>query len=150
MNLRAAEPRDSPAITKLLAEASLPTSGVEDHLETFVVVEAGVENVAAADGDFVGVGGLEICGRFSLLRSIAVAAEHRRKGIASMICARLEEEAKKRGIVRIYLLTETAESFFANRGYAVIARTDAPAEIAATEEFTTLCPHSAVFMVRVC
>ncbi len=155
MNLRAAQSRDLAEIRRLLAEAKLPTSGVADHLETFVVVENGtVENgtdeVAAIDGSLVGVGGLELHGRFALLRSIAVAAVHRRKGLASMICARMEEEAGGRGIDRIYLLTETAESFFAGRGYSVIARADAPVEIAATEEFTTLCPDSAVLMVRAC
>ncbi len=150
MNLRAAQSRDLAEIRRLLAEAELPTSGVADHLETFVVVENGTDEVAAIDGSLVGVGGLEIHGRFALLRSIAVAAVHRRKGIASMICARVEEEAGGRGIDRIYLLTETGESFFAGRGYSVIARADAPVEIAATEEFTTLCPDSAVLMVRAC
>jgi len=150
MNLRAAQFRDLAEIRRLLAEAKLPTSGVADNLETFVVVENGTDEVAAIDGSLTGVGGLEIHGRFALLRSIAVAAEHRRKGIASMICARMEEEAGGRGIDRIYLLTETAESFFAGRGYSAIARADAPVEIAATEEFTTLCPDSAVLMVRAC
>ena len=150
VNLRAAEPKHLPAIVSLLAEAGLPTWGVEDHLETFVVVESATDEVAAVDGVLVGVGGLEIHGRFALLRSLAVAAEHRRKGIASMICARLEEEATRRRIDRIYLLTETAELLFAGRGYAAIARAEAPAEIASTEEFTSLCPDSAVFMVLAC
>jgi amino-acid N-acetyltransferase len=150
VNLRAARPRNLAAIRRLLIEAGLPTSGVEDHLETFVVVEADTKGVASVDGDILGVGGLEIHGRFALLRSLAVGAESRRKGIASTICARLEDEALGRGIDRIYLLTETAESFFAGRGYSVSARADAPAEILATEEFTTLCPESAVLMVRTC
>lgn len=67
-----------------------------------------------------------------------------------MICDRLEEDAARRGISQVYLLTETAESFFAIRGYSVATREDAPAEIAVAEEFTTLCPDSAVLMVRAC
>jgi amino-acid N-acetyltransferase len=180
MNLRPAASADLPAITNLLTQARLPTIGVEDHLETFVVVAVNPEGSAAAkeeraDGDnpagvgglvaeddlvgvgglvgsgsLVGVGGLEVHGRFALLRSLAVGADHRRQGIASKICGRLEEDAVRRGISRVYLLTETAESFFASRGYTVATREDAPAKITATEEFTSLCPDSAVLMVWTC
>ena len=93
---------------------------------------------------------MEIHGPFALLRSVVVSGVFRRRGIASDICTRLEEEAARRGLSQIFLLTETAESFFANRGYIVVARGDAPAEITATDEFTTLCPDSAVLMVRAC
>ncbi len=150
MTLATAKQRHLAAISQLLASSDLPSAGVETHLNTFVVAE----DVTLAGEDIgkavVGVGGLEIHGRFALLRSVAVASNFRRKGIASAICAWLEEDAPRRGISHIYLLTETAESFFANRGYAVIVRADAPAEITATEEFTTLCPDSAVLMVRAC
>ena len=156
MSLRAATPADLAVITKLLAGAELPTAGVEEHLDTFVVVETDPAS-SATDGGLpgdlaalIGVGGLEIHGRFALLRSIAVATEHRRKGVASAICTRLEEEAAARGVAQVYLLTETAEAFFASRGYSVVPRVDAPAAIAATEEFATLCPDSAVLMVRTC
>ena len=156
MNLRPAASADLTTIKRLLTEARLPASGIEDYLETFVVVEICTDGVVANVGDHPGrgnlaaVGGLEIHGRFALLRSLAVEAGHRQQGIASMICDRLEKDAARRGIRQVYLLTETAESFFSNRGYAVAAREDAPAEIAATEEFTTLCPDSAVLMVRTC
>ena len=172
VNLRPATPTDLQAITDLLTQARLPTAGVEDHLETFLVVEADREDAAAGSGglpggdsgvdkdsgvggsgnavSLVGVGGLEVHWRFALFRSLAVGAEHRRQGLASMICDRLEEDATRRGVSRVYLLTETAAAFFANRGYSVATRKDAPAEITATEEFTTLCPDSAVLMVRTC
>ena len=97
------------AVLELLSGSGLPTSGVEDHLKTFVV--------ALSDGAVKGVGGLEVYDRVGLLRSVAVAEDHRRRGVASEICARLEAEAARRGIDRLFLLTETAESFFARRGY---------------------------------
>jgi amino-acid N-acetyltransferase len=156
MIMRPAASADLTAIERLLAEAQLPTSGVEDHLATFVVVEVRADGFMADAGNLpcrsnlAAVGGLEIHGRLALLRSLAVGTEHRQQGIASMICDRLEKDAVGRGISRVYLLTETAESFFSTRGYAVAAREDAPPEITATEEFTTLCPDSAVLMVRTC
>jgi N-acetylglutamate synthase-like GNAT family acetyltransferase len=48
----------------------------------------------------------------------------------------------------MYLLTMTAEGFFARRGYLRIARGSAVPEIQATSEFTLLCPDSSVLMVK--
>jgi amino-acid N-acetyltransferase len=47
------------------------------------------------------------------------------------------------------LLTQTAEVFFANRGYRRIGRADAPQAVQASAEFRSLCPASAVAMSRV-
>jgi N-acetylglutamate synthase-like GNAT family acetyltransferase len=60
----------------------------------------------------------------------------------------LERAAKRSGIETIYLLTESASTFFLTRGYAVVARAEAPEEIRATEEFSTLCAKSAFLMRR--
>jgi amino-acid N-acetyltransferase len=139
--LRPAVRDDLPQITALLTAAKLPTAGVGQHLRTFVVSDP--------DGAIVGVGGLEIHGPLALLRSLAVEASQRNRGLASAICDRLEGEAARRGIGHVYLLTETAERFFSRRGYVAVSRADAPPEIAASEEFSSLCPQSAVFMRRV-
>jgi len=48
----------------------------------------------------------------------------------------------------VYLLTETAESFFVRLGFEPISREEAPADIRASEEFRCLCPESAAFMRR--
>ena len=140
MLLKSAEPAHLSAILSLLVDSDLPTSGVEEHLTAFVIAES--------DGDLVGAGGLEIYGRTALLRSVAVARAHRGKGIATGLCARLEAEAARRGVDRLYLLTDTAEAYFEERAYAVLPRSDAPAEIASCEEFTTLCPETAVLMSK--
>jgi amino-acid N-acetyltransferase len=138
--LRPARPIDLSAIAALLAAFGLPTRGVVDSLDGFVVVEL--------KGRVIGVGGIEIHGRNALLRSLAVSPEHQHAGIATAICDRLEPQAAQHDIESIYILTETAEQFFAGRGYAVIARSEAPAAIAASEEFSDLCPQSATIMRR--
>jgi amino-acid N-acetyltransferase len=46
----------------------------------------------------------------------------------------------------IYLLTTTAEGFFAQRGYRLSERVTAPLAIAATRQFCGLCPATARFM----
>jgi protein-tyrosine-phosphatase len=48
----------------------------------------------------------------------------------------------------LYLLTTTAEPFFAKHGYARAAREAAPAAIRATREFSGICPSSSAFMSR--
>jgi amino-acid N-acetyltransferase len=137
---RCARQQDLPAITELLAAAQLTSDGVAEHLDAFLVAEA--------EGAVVGVGGLELYGSVALLRSLAVAARHRRRGFAGAICDGLEAEAARRGVEALYLLTETADGFFARRGYAVAARDDAPPAIRTSAQFATLCPKSAVLMCR--
>ena len=138
--LRPAKSSDLSAIAALLAEFGLPTRGVANFPDNFVIVEL--------KGRLVGVGGIEIHGHDALLRSLAVYPEHQGSGIATAICDHLEAQAAQHGIGSIYILTETAEQFFAGRGYAIVARADAPEAIAASEEFSHLCPQSATFMER--
>jgi amino-acid N-acetyltransferase len=138
--LRAAEARDLPGISALLAGAKLPVADVAEHLRHFVVFDPGT--------GIAGVGGLEIHGPLALLRSLAVDPARRARGVATAICDRLEGDAARLGIRRLYLLTETAERFFARRGYAAVPRAGAPPEIAASRELSALCPQSAVLMGR--
>ena len=52
------------------------------------------------------------------------------------------------GMDQLVLLTQTAEPFFATRGYAVIAREAAPAAVRRSAEFRSICPASAICMTR--
>jgi amino-acid N-acetyltransferase len=140
MVIRSAGPGDLEFIFRLLAEYELPTRGIADLFDQFVVAEDG--------GAVIGVGGVEYHGRHALLRSLAVSAEHRGRGAGAAICDHLEALAAQHGAESIYILTETAEEFFAHRGYAIAERSEAPAEIAASEEFADLCPQSATLMRR--
>lgn len=137
-SIRAAKPKDLSSICELLASARLPTAGVDEHLDRFSVVEA--------EGAIVGVGGIEIHGSAALLRSLVVAPAFQGRGLASRICDHLERIAPLHGVDCLYVLTETAAPFFAKRGYAVISRETAPPEIAGSQEFSEICPDSAVFM----
>ena len=68
--------------------------------------------------------------------------------VASAEARRLAAEARCRAAKRFYLLTTTAEAFFARRGFERIARQAVPAAIASTKEFNSLCPSSAICMTR--
>lgn len=95
-----------------------------------------------------GLVGIEIHGADALLRSLVVAAELRSTGLGSALVLRAESHARAQGVRSMYLLTTTAERFFARRGYATLGRADAPAVIRETREFADICPASSIFMFK--
>ncbi len=134
--------RPSPAAAiALLAAARLP---VEDltvtHFEHFFFA-----GPATAPTGLVGI---EIFGESALLRSLVVAPEQRGTGEGAALLRHAEQYARDRGVRALYLLTTTAEPFFARRGYRRAARESAPAPIKATREFAGICPASSTFMTR--
>ncbi len=140
MKIRSAKPEDLSAILELLHQVSLPLDGVAEHLSWFRVADVGAS--------LAGVVGLEIYPEGALLRSLAVAPNHRNRGTATLLCDRIEAEATRHGVAEIFLLTETADAFFSRRGYVVAARVEAPQDIATTVEFATICAASARLMRR--
>jgi amino-acid N-acetyltransferase len=138
--ISAAAPDDEAAIAALLRAAELPHEDFADHLAHFLV--------ARREGAVVGVVGFELHGGSALLRSLAVAPALRGAGLGGELVRRLTAQARRQGVKRFYLLTTTAEAFFARRGFQKIARQTVPAAIAATREFNSLCPVSAVCMTR--
>ena len=87
-------------------------------------------------------------GDAGLLRSLAVAADRRGGGLATRLVDALEARARTLGIRTLYLLTTTAEAFFARRGYAPADRATVPDAILATEEFRGICPSTAACMAK--
>lgn len=100
------------------------------------------------DGRLIGVVGLEGQAPVGLLRSLAVEPSARGAGAAKALVSELEAAAAASGLEALYLLTETAQRFFARRGYVVVDRTRAPEAIRATREFSGLCPDSAQLMFK--
>jgi amino-acid N-acetyltransferase len=125
----------------LLAAANLPISDLTDEqLTSFFYCGAAAEPSALI--------GLEIYGREALLRSLVVDPSLRSTGLGSALVERAEAYAANHGVGTLYLLTTTAEAFFAHRGYHRIDRSLAPAAIRSTGEFAGLCPASSAFMFK--
>ena len=138
--LRRAAPSDLDAVQRLLTANGLPTDGVADALDTFVLAEAG--------GRLVGIAGLEVCCENALLRSVAVDPEWRSRGLGRALVARVISDAEARGIRALYLLTTTAEAYFPSFGFRKITREEVPADVRETAEFRSACPASATVMTR--
>jgi N-acetylglutamate synthase-like GNAT family acetyltransferase len=136
----AAEPRDMPLIAEALAAEGLPTEGLPGATLFFVFREGG--------GGMIGFAGLEPFGAAGLLRSLVVLPPARAQAHGSAIVAWVAAEARKRGIDELFLLTTGAAPFFERLGFRRIAREAVPPAIAASAEFTTLCPANAVCLAR--
>jgi amino-acid N-acetyltransferase len=106
--------------------------------------------VQLRDAELEDVGAiLELLGRCSLPKDgVPEDAELRGRRIASALCDEVERRARSLGVRRLYLLTETAETFFAKRGYRRVPRADAPPGIARSREFAAVCPASSELMSR--
>jgi amino-acid N-acetyltransferase len=127
------------AVKQLLEEARLPTSDLtEAHLEHFLG--------CGENGALEGVVGLELYPPLALLRSLAVTSISRSRGLGATLLAEAERYARSREVKEIYLLTTTAERFFARAGYERIQREAAPQAIRETKEFSNLCPASSAVM----
>jgi amino-acid N-acetyltransferase len=141
MAIEAPLPEDEPVIRQLLLLCELPEEDITpDHLRHFLVLKE--------KGEIIGVVGVEILGRLGLLRSLAVDPRYRGRGFASELTEKAEEYAASLKIEAMYLLTMTAEGFFAKRGYQKVERNFVPAPVQGTAEFSHLCPVTAVCMVK--
>lgn len=140
MEIRHLIPVEEPHVRALLLEAALP---VED------LPEAEVHFLVATDrGQTVGAVGLEVFATVGLLRSLVVRADARGGGIGGGLVDALEAHARGRGLTQLVLLTQTAEAFFADRGFRVIDRQAAPDAVKAGTEFRSVCPASATCMTK--
>lgn len=139
LTFRVARPADITIIAKLLQENGLPSDDISEKLDCLVL--------ALQHDLLAGIGGLEVHGEYGLLRSIVTTERFRGLGFGKRLVEHLLGLARERGIDRVYLLTTTADTYFAKLGFEPADRNAAPAEIQATSEFATLCPADASCML---
>ena len=129
-----------PMIIALLQTEKLPVEDLSASLEHFFVSLTG-DNV-------IGAIGLEQYGNIALLRSMVVSREHRNKSIALNLVRHLESYGSSLGVHSIFLLTETAVTYFEKKGYIKINREDVPETLKVSSEFSHVCPVSAIVMKK--
>lgn len=138
MRLRPASPADVTIICELLRQSGLPTQGVAESIDDFLVAEMG--------GRIVGSIGMERHGSHALLRSAAVASALQGRGVGRTLVTALISMAAAGGIRSMYLLTTTAENYFPAFGFRPVDRSAVPTELMASPEFQGACPASAIVM----
>ena len=139
--VRQLQPADYSAVVALLKTGSLSATDLSPpDMKCFLGV--------SEDASLAAIGCLQALGRVALLRSVATGPDYRGRGYAQRLVGELEATAKGKGVHKIYLLTETATTFFERLGYQSVSRNKAPESIAATDQFTGLCPDTACFMLK--
>lgn len=136
--VRRASASDLPRIEDLLRSATLPTQGVAEHLQHFLVAER--------EGEVVGAIGLEAYGDTGLLRSAVVAPDLQNTGIGSLLYHHDIEQARRLGVRRLLLLTNTAEQYFAKKGFKKIDQKTVSGPVTSSVEFSGACPAHAACM----
>jgi amino-acid N-acetyltransferase len=139
--LRSASDSDVAAVAGLLRMAELPTDGLDALVPDLVIA-------ADAAGELVAAGAIERYGVDALLRSVVVAASARGTGLGRRVVEDRVGQAARLGISAVYLLTTTAEAFFARLRFEVVERDAVPEAVRGSAEFVSLCPASAVAMRR--
>ncbi|MEM9857599.1 MAG: arsenic resistance N-acetyltransferase ArsN2 [Bacteroidota bacterium] len=125
-------------VRSILSKSKLPTDDLDLSTQRFIGI--------LSSSKLIGIGALEMYGSSALLRSMAVIYAGQNKGIGTHLVKGLIDLARKNSVSELFLLTETAEKFFSKNGFNKITRSDVPSEILQTEEFTNLCPSTAVCM----
>lgn len=130
---------DLPSILALLDQNDLPEDDLIDHLETSLV--------ARVDGNVIGNIALEVYGDAALLRSAVVDQVMRWQGVGHRLIETVLALAQQNGVTHVYLLTETASEFFPRFGFRAVNRSEIPAAVKQSVEFTSICPDSALAMM---
>lgn len=127
------------AFRSLLRASQLPADDLNFERDLLVGYYEGEE--------LVGTGGLEVHGKYGLLRSLSVKLGIRGKSVGSTITQFLIDQARTKSLSGIYLLTETAKAFFEKKGFKTVDRNSVPEAIKSSSEFSSVCPVSATVML---
>jgi amino-acid N-acetyltransferase len=133
-----AQHRDFPEVRRLLEQLNLPIAGLDNHLQTMIVVREG--------GHVVGSAALELYPDGALLRSVAVDPCWQGRQLGHQLTEAALRLAATRGANTVFLLTTTAERFFPKFGFEPITRDDVPESVRTSIEFHSACPASAIVM----
>lgn len=136
--LKNPSPAQGPALLDFLQKVKLTTSDLPADLSGFTIAVDGTQIVGSA--------GMELLGNVGLLRSVAVAETHRNQQLGQRLFAAALEYARMHDVQEVFLITNSAERYFEKYGFQEIERRLVPDEIAQTEQFSSLCPSTAVVM----
>jgi len=114
-------PGDVRAILDLVEAVHLPPEGIAEAMEYFWVARVGE--------DIVGTVGLEVYDNMALLRSLGVTPACQHTGLGRALTETALSYLTTRQFRAVYLLTTTAEAFFARHGFCLVARDAVPAGV---------------------
>lgn len=138
------DPKTQPLFDQFLTwltAADLPVKDLADEEPRYFVLRSEA-------GQPIGFGGLSGYGSDLLLRSLVVDPEQRDHGAGARLVSALESIARDSGAERLWLLTSNAGDWFEANGWRKTARSEAPATIAESGQFRSVCPPDAMLLTR--
>jgi amino-acid N-acetyltransferase len=105
-------------MNEIIEENNLSTEGLFDENVHLYSIDQGA--VPAA------IGALTLEGDIALLRTVGNRGRVKKKGMGKLLVWHILAEAQWKKLKTIYLLTDTAEMFFAKLGFEKIDRTELP------------------------
>ena len=140
--IRRAHPDDLHPIRNLLSQNKLPDIELEEHIDTFLMLER--------NGRIIACAGLEVYGAYGLVRSVAVHPDYHSQGIGASLYGAIELDARMFFLSSLYLFTNEAERFFTRHGYGRISREDIPLPVHESGEYKyDCCEHAFVMMKKI-
>ncbi|NPD87402.1 MAG: GNAT family N-acetyltransferase [Asgard group archaeon] len=127
-------------LKEFMKKLNLVYEEIEKHLEDFFIIR--VENKT------VGCAGIEHYDDVGLLRSVGIDEELQGKGLGKKIVTKMIDYALEKGIVNLYLITNSAEDFFKKFDFTIVSRSEVDSRIQQTYEYTTGCEETASVMVK--
>ena len=137
LEIRRATEADKEYIFSLLKRTGLTTSGIE---------ETSYFHICTEGEKTVGCFGIVCSNDGAMLRSFAVEPEMQGMGIGHFMAIRTLKYAIDAGILPLYLLTNTADKFFAKFGFTEIERKDIPDIIMDSTTLGEYCPFTSICM----
>jgi UDP-N-acetylmuramate: L-alanyl-gamma-D-glutamyl-meso-diaminopimelate ligase len=135
-----ARPSDLPGVHALLDETGLAYPEADERLGDLLVLRD-------PTGTVVGCVALELYDEAGLLRALATASGRRGEGLGWMLADAALARARHRGCRRVYLVTESASDFFAEKfGFRAVQLSMVDAAVSESSQFRSASP-SAVAMV---
>jgi amino-acid N-acetyltransferase len=127
VTLTPALPGDLHAILDLVRAVHLPPEGIAETIAYFWVAREGER--------IIGTVGLEVYDDLAFLRSLAVTPARQHTGLGRALTETALSYLTTRQFRAVYLLTTTAEPFFARHGFCLVARDAVPASVQQSVEF---------------
>ncbi len=136
-----ARQEDLPGIRLLLEKTSLDYPDLDAHVGELLLVREPQRQVVACVA-------LELQEESGLLRSLATAPERRGEGLGWMLADAALLRARMRGCRRVYLVTESASDFFAEKfGFRVVGRELVDATVLDSSAFRVTGPNATAMVL---
>jgi UDP-N-acetylmuramate: L-alanyl-gamma-D-glutamyl-meso-diaminopimelate ligase len=136
-----ARTEDLPSVRALLDATELGYAELDEHVDDLLVVRDSSRAV-------VGCVSMELYDEAGLLRALASGRERRGEGLGWMLADAALARARSRGCRRVYLITESASDFFAEKfGFRPVQLSMVDAAVAESTQFRSATPNATAMVL---